>query len=307
MLTQLMFDKNSGFCKSCLNRQLSAFEMKFKGGLLNNLNPPTYEKIRELVQQTQALGLDPAIGFNYMRRECAQLYLRVFVMSKQDGVITPQEEQYLAMLQRELYLRPEDYAGIQAEIQYIKTVHQIRNGNLPVVRASIILPSSEICHWESTATYSKVLKSSIKYTTGSLVVTNSKMRMISHEGGFEFPLNKIAHVSYAHPHGINLQLTRTHGNGFYAVPQGMLLTELMQVLLNKYNRQVVYEQEGSRAIPQQIKIEVWHRDGGKCVQCRAQDYLEYDHIIPFSRGGASSTNNIQLLCRRCNNAKSNHI
>jgi 5-methylcytosine-specific restriction endonuclease McrA len=31
--------------------------------------------------------------------------------------------------------------------------------------------------------------------------------------------------------------------------------------------------------------------------------LEQFHVIPWSRGGATSVGNLQLLCRRCNLAK----
>jgi 5-methylcytosine-specific restriction endonuclease McrA len=60
-------------------------------------------------------------------------------------------------------------------------------------------------------------------------------------------------------------------------------------------------------IPDKIKHEVWRRDNGKCAQCGSREKLEYDHIIPISKGGSSTTRNIELLCESCNRKKSNKI
>jgi hypothetical protein len=62
----------------------------------------------------------------------------------------------------------------------------------------------------------------------------------------------------------------------------------------------------SRSIPQPVKIAVVTRDGGKCRRCRSTQDLQYDRIVPNSRGGSSTdVNNIQLLCGKCNSLKSN--
>jgi hypothetical protein len=63
-----------------------------------------------------------------------------------------------------------------------------------------------------------------------------------------------------------------------------------------------------RVIPTHVKLEVWKRDQGQCVICGATDNLHFDHVIPFSKGGASGTvDNIQLLCARHNLEKSDQI
>ena len=41
--------------------------------------------------------------------------------------------------------------------------------------------------------------------------------------------------------------------------------------------------------------------------CGSNENLEFDHIIPFSEGGANTYRNIQLLCQPCNRSKSDSI
>lgn len=62
-----------------------------------------------------------------------------------------------------------------------------------------------------------------------------------------------------------------------------------------------------RYISKVVKIAVWRRDLGKCVECGSQEKLEYDHIIPVAKGGSNTERNIQLLCEKCNRMKSDLI
>ncbi len=60
-------------------------------------------------------------------------------------------------------------------------------------------------------------------------------------------------------------------------------------------------------IPEEIRIAVWIRDGGKCARCSSRENLEYDHIVPIARGGSDTLRNVELLCEECNRAKSDNI
>jgi len=62
-------------------------------------------------------------------------------------------------------------------------------------------------------------------------------------------------------------------------------------------------QRRRQAIPKNVRMYVWQRDEGRCVECGSKENLEYDHIIPFSRGGSSTDRNLQLLCETCNRQK----
>jgi 5-methylcytosine-specific restriction endonuclease McrA len=45
------------------------------------------------------------------------------------------------------------------------------------------------------------------------------------------------------------------------------------------------------------------RDGGCCVYCGASDKLELDHLVPRSKGGQDSVENLVQACRTCNNLR----
>ncbi|MCL5611961.1 MAG: HNH endonuclease [Chloroflexi bacterium] len=65
--------------------------------------------------------------------------------------------------------------------------------------------------------------------------------------------------------------------------------------------------KGRQPIPDDVKMFVWKRDQGKCAICGNQNNLEFDHIIPVSKGGSNTARNLQLLCESCNRKKSSNI
>ena len=60
-------------------------------------------------------------------------------------------------------------------------------------------------------------------------------------------------------------------------------------------------------IPKEVKLAVFKRDEGKCVECGSDFEIQYDHVIPFSMGGANTVENLQLLCARCNQQKGGRL
>lgn len=45
--------------------------------------------------------------------------------------------------------------------------------------------------------------------------------------------------------------------------------------------------------------------GNRCLCCGAENQIERDHIVPISKGGRNSVENIQPLCKTCNRKKWN--
>ena len=60
-------------------------------------------------------------------------------------------------------------------------------------------------------------------------------------------------------------------------------------------------------IPEAVRIAVWRRDRGRCVECGGVENLQYDHLIPVDKGGSSTVENVQILCAVCNSKKGNRI
>lgn len=59
-----------------------------------------------------------------------------------------------------------------------------------------------------------------------------------------------------------------------------------------------------------LKIKVLMRDGNRCRICGVEcsgglHNIHFDHIIPWSKGGETVLENLQILCSSCNEAKGN--
>lgn len=63
-----------------------------------------------------------------------------------------------------------------------------------------------------------------------------------------------------------------------------------------------------RAFTDSMKRSAYERQKGVCPCCEKHfdiSEMEADHIVPWSQGGKTSTENCQMLCRTCNRIKSN--
>jgi hypothetical protein len=80
--------------------------------------------------------------------------------------------------------------------------------------------------------------------------------------------------------------------------------ELAEILTQQDDEDI---SNNSRSVPTHVRDEVWRRDEGKCVKCGSRENLEFDHIIPVSKGGSNTARNIELLCEKCNRSKSAKI
>lgn len=60
-------------------------------------------------------------------------------------------------------------------------------------------------------------------------------------------------------------------------------------------------------VTNKLRFYIYERDGYRCRKCGSENNLEIDHIIPISKGGKSTPNNLQTLCHKCNYEKGSAI
>ena len=60
-------------------------------------------------------------------------------------------------------------------------------------------------------------------------------------------------------------------------------------------------------VSNRLRFAIYKRDGNRCRYCGSTHNLEIDHKIPISKGGKSTPDNLQTLCKRCNKEKSDNI
>jgi 5-methylcytosine-specific restriction endonuclease McrA len=66
----------------------------------------------------------------------------------------------------------------------------------------------------------------------------------------------------------------------------------------------------ARSIPREVMLKVVRRDGQICQRCHEpvpDREVEFDHVIPFSKGGRSTVENLRVVHRKCNRKKSNSL
>ncbi|MFI9410752.1 TerD family protein [Nocardia gamkensis] len=182
-----------------------------------------------------------------------------------------------------------------------RSLTQVRAGELPRVQSPRIhLEADEFTYLDADALHVKYLANGPKHTPGRIIASNKKLRFVGSGAGSELPWAKIVSVTNEYGNVI-VSATTARGGGTYQVHDPEWVAAVLEGALRVAKRLVLAPgQRDSRSIPPHVRAEVYQRDGGKCCQCGAIHYLEFDHVIPLSRGGATSVNNLQILCRRCN-------
>ena len=78
----------------------------------------------------------------------------------------------------------------------------------------------------------------------------------------------------------------------------------MVLLVPPQIRLTVNHKERAWRVPAVNRREVLRRDKHSCQYCGSTKHLTLDHVIPLSKGGKHSWDNVVTACESCNNSKS---
>lgn len=234
-------------------------------------------------------------------------------MAYADGIISPEEDEYFDKMVSTVLVDEARAVPFRARWAELRGFSEIRQGRLPIIATTLHLESGELCHFQQGAQYAKNTAKGTVMVPGQLIATSKRVHFLASDAsGWTIQYDKILRISAQNGllgQGVlTLELSVKKGAGAYYLSQVDRAEVIFSTLIRINKRHLISPDKGvPRHIPQNVKIAVWQRDGGRCVECQASDYLEFDHIIPHSKGGASTLANVQLLCRRCNGEKSDRI
>lgn len=263
----------------------------------------------EIWRIKKVAGLEGKEIAQLIRLESLNLFRRCFATVVQDGILTKEEKELLAWFQSEVDLPNEQANHFLDQIRRAERFSELRQGNLVQARTKKLLEGGELCYYDDSCMIVVTTKRSENSIRGEILITNKRVAFVSDKKSFSFAPWKIIDVDTEGNRKVILKVDARTGSGEYFVGNAEEVEAILVGLAKKlkYSSAESYSSTLTRHIPPAVKREVWARDGGQCVQCSASDYLEFDHIIPHSQGGANTAGNVQILCRRCNGEKSDRI
>lgn len=268
-----------------------------------------------LMKATRDLGFSQQELMSVVQPQAQQFISHVLTDASADVRLQPDEATLLNWLLGNFHPSVQFRRYVEEEMTRLKLLTDIADGRLPSYDppSNILLKAGEIVHYYAPTNYSYVrhLKSGnrLEMHNGMSVITDSRLIFDSATEAFSLNLRRILSHRWL-KHSVELRPQGKKGAGVYDFGEHTQMAgEILRVAIGRANQTITekVEDRPSRHISREVRQRVWQRYGGKCADCSADDYLEYDHIIPHAKGGSNSENNVQLLCRRCNLKKSDNI
>jgi hypothetical protein len=234
------------------------------------------------------------------------LFRKATTLILADGIVEDFERVFLEWLRVELSPSQRDVNECTGQIERVTKLAEYRSGRLPSIRASVYLESGELCHYEGRGSYFVDSKRGYVRHEGALIISSRKIRFLSPTKTLTIAPMRIMDVTISGK-SLHLALDVRPGQAILQISEPEVVEAILVGVARKSKYTADYTSAQSRQIPAHVKSEVWARDGGRCVECNIDHALQFDHIIPHSKGGATTVKNLQLLCSPCNLKKSDRI
>ena len=300
-LRQHMFDEGIGFLRG-------VFAEAATTGVLD---PRLWANLLQSAQQIGFSSQELIAVITPLARSFAE---HVLADTKADGHLSGSEEGYLSWLLRSFEFGPEFDAYIRKEMANLRDITLNASGNLQAIQIprGIILQAGEIPHFlqPSTLKLERQSKSGSRSDehVGYLLLTDNRLLFQSKTK----PIN----ISYraiiawdATEDRIEVSIANKPQMTFSFPGGQMLVPEKFDAMIRMHSQVLQSKLDGGldRHIPINMRQRIWQHYDGKCADCGAAEYLEFDHIVPVVNGGGNSEQNVRLLCRCCYSKKSGKI
>ncbi|MEP7160434.1 MAG: HNH endonuclease [Dermatophilaceae bacterium] len=209
----------------------------------------------------------------------------------------------------------------------------VHNCSLQVVRNAAGDPLKYVMKYfdikPTEATLSKVEDLGESISRLENAVGNLKQREMGITGSFDPPAFILKHYANDFMNHVGIELTPVNipypeyifeyvsaGGNSSQRTSVKLKTPTIDALIEALSRKIRFRMSaaGQRALmTAKLRGSIKKRDNYTCLHCSVSLanephlLLEVDHIVPISKGGLSTVDNLQTLCWRCNRTKSNKV
>jgi hypothetical protein len=269
--------------------------------------------IERLVTTAKRLGLSRTDLMLAIEPQAVRLIEHALADAKQDDALSPAEEETINYLLHTFTIPLQTQEYVRGELWELKALRDVKQGRLPSLGApdGISLRAGELVHHYGDARWEriKVLRSgpSSEVHDGILVITDCRLLFSSFIRSEAISFQRIVGYNTWHGH-IEVQVKGKPVDRFAFAGHSRVPNAIFESAVEMANQTLRNpDGPGGRHIPRDVRQRVWQRYGGKCADCAATMYLEFDHIVPVAKGGSNADGNVQLLCRGCNSKKSDMI
>jgi hypothetical protein len=301
------------FARSFFQNESESFlRALFAAAVHDNCLAP--EEWNNLQRTTSQLGLSHSELLVAIAPQARMFVEHVLADAKADARLSPAEDKVLQWLTDCLIAAPGYRQYVADELAYLRLLTSVEDGHLPSITPpqGVEIRAGEIVHHAGDAILRQFKQTRqgthCQQHEGLLMLTDNRFVFSSASKSESTNYRKV--VSHRGcPSWFEVHVDKRPIQTFVlrqpsALPYAIFRSAVAMAFQTKL---AMSSDLPTRHIPRDVRQRVWQKYAGRCADCSATDYLEFDHIIPVAKGGSNSDSNVQLLCRRCNQKKSDNI